>query len=678
MLQKLNNMKFTTMMFAVILFISIFTIAILSFTSTRSSTKGLYKLGEDALLTVHGSMMNSLVALDLGIKRKLKSDISILNNEVMQFGIPYFDDSSKTQVGDFEVSKMMLGDEWIGANTALVDGITKDTGSEATIFQLVDGDKLLRISTSVTKKDGERATGTYIGSESPVFKAVIRGEIFLGRAFVVDDWYLTAYAPLYGIGKKVIGAVFVGSKMLSKEVQELITSTQMGPGYFYVYGSKGEFLIHPTLDSKTSIFEIAGIGKLFSSHKSGLIEYDWKGKEKVAKVEFFEPWGIWLGLGLNREDILAGLDKQLIKQALIISAVVLLIGVLLNFFLIKTVNGRVSAIAKIAAKVGEGDYRVTFDVSSKDALGDLAESLNEMVSNSYDVLTEINDSSKSIASAAMQLSTIADEFVNNAETTTDVADQSSIHAQEVSSNMNSVAAASEQSATNLNMIAAATEEMGNTIQDIADNSAKANSTTLDAVKTTQNSQKGVESLGTAAISIGKVTETITEISEQTNLLALNATIEAARAGEAGKGFAVVANEIKDLAKETAEATGSIRKAIDEIQNQTNSTISDIGGISSVISEVNEIVQVIVTAVEEQSITTTEIVENVTQASAGIAEVNENIANSNQMTTEVSEGVNEVKERSLAIKKSSDNLQNSADDLSKLAENLSNLLSRFKV
>lgn len=678
MFEKLRKMKFTTMMFVVILLISLLTISILSFTSFRSSTKGLYELGEEALQTVHDSMMNSLVALDLVVKRKLKSDIRILSNQMTRYGLPYLDDSSTTTVGKFTIPKMMVGDDWVGANTSVVDGITKDTGATATIFQLVENNKLLRISTSVIKKDGNRATGTYIGSDSPVYQAIMRGEIFLGRAFVVDDWYLTAYAPLYGSGKKVIGAIYVGQLMLNNEVRALINETKMGPGYFYVYGSKGEFLIHPTLDSTTSIFKIPGIGSLFEGHKGGFVTYMWQGDKKIAHVEYFDEWGVWIGLGLNYKDIIGGLDKELITQAVIVGIIVLLLGVFLNFLLVRLVNGRVQAIANTAAKVGEGDYTVSFDITSKDALGDLSHSLNEMVSSSSRVLSEINTSSESLASAATELAAIADQLVSNADQTTTVAEQSAGHANEVSSSMNSIAAASEQSATNLNMIASATEEMGTTIQEIAENSARASSTTTEAVQHSLRSKQAVESLGAAADSIGKVTETITEISEQTNLLALNATIEAARAGEAGKGFAVVANEIKALAGQTSNATGNIRQAISEIQSQTNSTITDIGSISSVISDVNEIVQGIVTAVEEQSITTNEIVQNVSQASSGIAEVNENIANSSQMTTEVSEGVEQVKERSLDVKQSSEHVQAAADELSRLAENLSILVTRFKV
>ncbi len=98
--------------------------------------------------------------------------------------------------------------------------------------------------------------------------------------------------------------------------------------------------------------------------------------------------------------------------------------------------------------------------------------------------------------------------------------------------------------------------------------------------------------------IGKVTEVITEISEQTKLLALNATIEAARAGEEGKGFVVVAGEIKNLAQQTAEATGKIKKEIETIRSTISVTIADIKQISAINNEVNDIVSTMATAGDE--------------------------------------------------------------------------------
>jgi methyl-accepting chemotaxis protein len=81
------------------------------------------------------------------------------------------------------------------------------------------------------------------------------------------------------------------------------------------------------------------------------------------------------------------------------------------------------------------------------------------------------------------------------------------------------------------------------------------------VDRTKRASENIDNLSKSAQEIGKVVETINDISEQTNLLALNATIEAARAGEAGKGFAVVAGEIKALASQTAEATLEIRQKL---------------------------------------------------------------------------------------------------------------------
>lgn len=674
MLKKLQNTPITIVMFVVIFAISIISVGTMSFTSMRSANSGLFTMGNQAAYEIHKTMLNSFAALNGEIKNKLTSDLTHLESVMME-GEDLVLTDDFAQVGDFTLPVMKKGGREVYSDNEFVDGITRNTGAKATIFQLIDN-KLVRISTSVIKKNGQRATGTYIDSSSPVFQTIMRGSTFEGKAFVVDDWYLTAYSPLYDSAGKIIGATFVGNLMLSPKVKELVSTTSIGNGYFYIYGKKGEFLVHPKYDSRKSIFDTV---PKFKNHQGGYLEYtSSSGVDKIAYSSLYEPWGVYVAVGLSRADILQGLDRVLLKNSLIVGVFVLCIGFALNFLLVRIVNRRVSSLADVAAKVGSGDYRVRFDVQSKDALGDLSNSLNEMVANSKEMLSQITNSANSLSSASTQLSSISTELVTSSAETTDIADRTSVHASEVSSNMDSVAAASEQSATNLNMIAAASEEMGNTIQEIATNSAKASSTTLEAVEVSGTSQNAVKLLGEAANSIGKVTETITEISEQTNLLALNATIEAARAGDAGKGFAVVANEIKELAKQTADATSSIREAILEIQSQTNTTINDIGGITAVISDVNDIVQGIVTAVEEQSITTSEIVQNVNQATQGLIEVNENIANSSQMTNSVSSDVRQVQERSGVVRESSADLQEAAESLSDLAGDLTSLVGRFKV
>ncbi|MFM7282141.1 MAG: methyl-accepting chemotaxis protein [Planctomycetia bacterium] len=103
--------------------------------------------------------------------------------------------------------------------------------------------------------------------------------------------------------------------------------------------------------------------------------------------------------------------------------------------------------------------------------------------------------------------------------------------------------------------------------------------------------------------------TPTTLAGPTNLLALNATIEAARAGESGKGFALVASEVKNLARQTAQATDGIGRMVENIQGGTNEVIKDIGSVHTVIDQISEHEHSIAAAVEAQSAVIADISRN---------------------------------------------------------------------
>lgn len=154
--------------------------------------------------------------------------------------------------------------------------------------------------------------------------------------------------------------------------------------------------------------------------------------------------------------------------------------------------------------------------------------------------------------------------------------------------------------------AAAVEQMSASVQEIANSATQAVTVAREAVTAAATASDRVSQLDMSSQEIGVVVKLITSIAEQTNLLALNATIEAARAGEAGKGFAVVASEVKELARETADATQRITQMIGTLQEDSAHVTTALTAITDLIHQISDAQTSIAGAVEEQSATTNEI------------------------------------------------------------------------
>lgn len=375
---------------------------------------------------------------------------------------------------------------------------------------------------------------------------------------------------------------------------------------------------------------------------------------------------------------LVATSQAAIRTMLIIALAALLLGISFAFFLTRAIIGPVRKTAAFATTMANGDFTTELDVHQEDEIGLMAQSLNVMVGQLGSMIKEIINGINRLSLSSTDLAAVSRQLSSAAKDTADKSGSVAAATEEMSTNFQSVSAAMEQSTSNVNMIASSTEEMTATVNEIAEGAEKARIITDAAVKQSQAASSKMTDLGESAKRIGRVTETITEISEQTNLLALNATIEAARAGEAGKGFAVVANEIKELARQTAEATIDIKEQIEEMQATTGTTIEDIAKISEVIIEINSVIHAIATAVEQQSAATNEIAGNIAQASQGIAEVNENVAQSTVVVTEITHDVAQISQQSNQVGDGSAQVQASAQSLSDLADQLEQLVKQFKI
>ncbi len=460
---------------------------------------------------------------------------------------------------------------------------------------------------------------------------------------------------------------------MGKTGETFIVSTSEGKIAYRTDSSAGNFSIG--MDASMGYINDAFSGK------SGIGIYHEKGIEQLVSYMPLEIEGLnWVVISKIDSDEAFASVAQLKRIMGSIAAVCLVLIIIIVTFVTRRLLLPLKSIAHGMKDIaeGEGDLTVRLDVKGKDEIAELSKSFNLFIDKIHTIISQLFNDAGNLNQSSHGLTRISTDMskgMTKASSRFGTVTQSS---EKMKLSMNCVAAATEQATNNMNMVAAAVEEMVVTINEIAENSEKSRSITIEAVEQTQLASKKMNQLGVAAIEISRVTEVITDISEQINLLALNATIEAARAGNAGKGFAVVANEIKDLAKQTADATNDIKVSIDGIQGATTDATGEINRISSVIKNVNEIVSSIAAAVEEQSLTSREIGGNLAQASSGIQEINKTITGSSTDFDEFAEEIADFDGIISSISSSGSKVSDNADDLSRLSQTLDGLVKKFKI
>ncbi len=268
---------------------------------------------------------------------------------------------------------------------------------------------------------------------------------------------------------------------------------------------------------------------------------------------------------------------------------------------------KISAILEVMAR---GDLRNRIAIEGSDEFTEFSRNFNEFLSNISTLVGHVKGASDSVGREAKELSQMSDRMVHEANGAVEASAEAHNQIQEVAEYVH-------HTSTMVDNLAQATNE-------IANNTASTASLSENLEGQIQGTRNIIEKLSEHAKDIGDVIELIGSIAEQTNLLALNATIEAARAGEAGKGFAVVANEVKELAKQTAEATDKISPIIVAIQRGVEESVASINESVSAVNVLKDSANTVVAAVEQQTATYSEINEQVQIINERVRSVEEKV------------------------------------------------------
>ena len=143
------------------------------------------------------------------VERVLNVKFEGIDSILNQYGTYFRLTDRNIGISSFSIPEMRLGKLLVTGKNELVDAISTALSVSVTIFQFIENN-LIRIATTVNNYDMTRAIGTLIDNSSPIYKNIIEGKSYYGRAFVVNRWYVASYSPLYDKKKNIIGAIYLG------------------------------------------------------------------------------------------------------------------------------------------------------------------------------------------------------------------------------------------------------------------------------------------------------------------------------------------------------------------------------------------------------------------------------------------------------------------------------------
>ncbi len=316
-------------------------ILIITIQSIRNATESIYNVNEDKLV-LEVETIKKMFEREKSLKlEKVKTDLKFAHDYFYLNKLIVTKDSTETEAINQLTGKKHTvwiknwthNGELLNNNFSFVDKIANLAGGTATIFQKFDSG-YIRISTNVPKLDSSRAVNTYIPNKSPVIKAIENNENYLGRAYVVNDWYITAYEPIT-IDGKIQGILYVGNKEKDLPVlRSILSNIKIGnSGTLYILDNKGNTVIKSKTEGSNWNNQYV-TQRIFQKKKGQIRSTNSKtGAKQIIAFDYFEDFEFYIVATVSQKEETKGLISQTIKQSILYGVIIFILLSLFVFFI---------------------------------------------------------------------------------------------------------------------------------------------------------------------------------------------------------------------------------------------------------------------------------------------------------------------------------------------------------
>lgn len=503
----------------------------------------------------------------------------------------------------------------------------------------------------------------------------------LQKGYLITDPYvdvetgsqvITISAPVYnedGTGVLGVAALDVQLTNLTQQIENLELELAHETGAVRLIGASGTILVSPNEDEVLNKIDHIGLSDAmmadYQNPGKNVVQFE-SGGRKFYGITREVPSAGWKAIITVHDDDFLSVAR---KAGLTMTALFVAIGIILLIVMnlvARNIARPLKNLTAVTDELAAGNLKVDINISGKDEVGRLADSMRHLtarlaayidyineISSALDEFGEGNLSLNLVQSYDGEFAKIKNSLLKTSdmlkETIGGIMDSSSQVSNgsvEIANSAQTLAQGAVEQASVLEELSATVEKISQNVNHTADNSREAADRVTEvgdyADQSSDQMQQllsAIQEINNKSSQIGRIIKTIEDIAFQTNILALNAAVEAARAGNAGKGFAVVADEVRNLANKSAEAAKNTTVLIDSSIEAVNNGTRIAEETSRVLNEVITGVKATVERISSISAASNQQAEALAQALQGLEQVN-SVVQSNSATAEESSAASE--------------------------------------